>query len=126
MRDHVEIRTGAYADSVTLLQVSRTVQDAPGVTAAQVAMGTELNLEVLERMGFTIPEGTGPVDMLVALRLDDDADLDAALRAVDAALAPRRQSAQDTTLAPPRTTGSALDRVGDDTVVLVSTPAPTP
>ena len=26
MKDHVELRSGAYADSVTLLQVSRQVQ----------------------------------------------------------------------------------------------------
>ena len=122
MRDHVEIRTGAYADSVTLLQVSRTVQETPGVAAAQVAMATELNLEVLERMGFDIPEGTAAVDMVVALRLEDGTDLDTALRAVDAALAPRRESGGDTGQAPPRTTGSALERTGPDTVVLVSTP----
>ena len=34
---HVEVRAGAYADSVTLLQVSRTVQGIEGVAAAQVA-----------------------------------------------------------------------------------------
>ena len=53
-KDHVELRSGAYADSVTLLQVSRAVQAAPGVVAAQVAMATGLNLEVLEGMGFDI------------------------------------------------------------------------
>ena len=37
---HVELRPGAYADSVTLLQVSRAVQGAEGVLAAQVAMAT--------------------------------------------------------------------------------------
>ena len=52
MKDHVELRSGAYADSVTLLQVSRTVQAADGVVTAQVAMATGLNLEVLEGMGF--------------------------------------------------------------------------
>ncbi|WP_278255385.1 hypothetical protein [Nocardioides convexus] len=38
---HVEIRSGAYADSVALLQVSRDVAATPGVAAAQVAMATE-------------------------------------------------------------------------------------
>ena len=52
--DHVEVRTGVYADSVTLLQVSRQVQQVAGVATAQVAMATPLNLEVLERMGFEV------------------------------------------------------------------------
>ncbi|MCP3422290.1 FdrA family protein [Nocardioides pinisoli] len=121
MKDHVELRSGAYADSVTLLQVSRAVQASPGVVAAQVAMATGLNLEVLEGMGFEVP-ASSPNDMVVALRLDDDADLAAALGVVDAALAPVRQAAGDTTVAPPRTTASALRRTGVDALALVSVP----
>ena len=89
MKDHVELRSGAYADSVTLLQVSRAVQAAPGVVTAQVAMATGLNLEVLAGMGFDVPDSS-PNDMVVALRLDDDAEVATALAAVDAALAPTR------------------------------------
>lgn len=121
MKDHVELRSGAYADSVTLLQVSRAVQATPGVVAAQVAMATGLNLEVLEGMGFDVP-ASSPNDMVVALRLDDDADVAQALAAVDAALAPARPSSGDTTVAPPRTTGSALRRTGTGAVALVSVP----
>ncbi|WP_299921943.1 FdrA family protein [uncultured Nocardioides sp.] len=121
MKDHVELRSGAYADSVTLLQVSRAVQAAPGVVAAQVAMATGLNLEVLEGMGFAVP-ASSPNDMVVALRLDDDADVSSALAAVDAALAPTRPTAGDTTVAPPRTTASALRRTGADALALVSVP----
>ena len=68
---HVELRPGAYADSVTLLQVSRTVAGLPGVAAAQVAMATPLNVEVLTEMGFEVPEAAGPNDMVVAIRLAD-------------------------------------------------------
>ena len=83
---HVELRPGAYADSVTLLQVSRTVQGAPGVAAAQVAMATALNVEVLTQMGFDGPAQATTNDLVVALRLTDDGDLTAALAAVDAAV----------------------------------------
>ena len=69
--DHVELRAGAYADSVTLLQVSRQVQQLPGVVTAQVAMATPLNVEVLERMGFTIPADATVNHLVVAVRLDD-------------------------------------------------------
>ncbi|MFC0224263.1 FdrA family protein [Nocardioides zeicaulis] len=121
MKDHVELRSGAYADSVTLLQVSRAVQAAPGVVAAQVAMATGLNLEVLTGMGFDVPDSS-PNDMVVALRLDDDADVAAALAAVDAALVPARPASGASEVAPPRTTGSALRRTGSGAVALVSVP----
>ncbi|UFN44153.1 FdrA family protein [Nocardioides okcheonensis] len=121
MKDHVELRSGAYADSVTLLQVSRAVQAAPGVVAAQVAMATGLNLEVLAGMGFDVP-ASSPNDMVVALRLDDDADVATALAAVDAALVPARPASGASEVAPPRTTGSALRRTGPDAVALVSVP----
>ena len=83
---HVELRRGAYADSVTLLQVSRTVQGLDGVAAAQVAMATALNVEVLTGMGFEVPAEATPNDLVVALRLDDGGSLAAALAGVERAL----------------------------------------
>jgi FdrA protein len=124
---HVELRS-AYADSVTLLQVSRAVQGIPGVAAAQVAMATPLNVEVLTAMGFTVPSGAGPNDLVVAVRLAPDGDLDAALAGVDAAL--RETTRRDTgpsEQAPPRTTASALRRSaasGPGSIALVSVPGP--
>ena len=122
MSTHVELRPGAYADSVTLLQVSRAVQGVEGVATAQVAMATPLNLEVLEQMGFTLPPSTAN-DMVVAIRLDDASALDAALAAVDTALT-RTTSRGDGGDArePHRTTGAALREAGADAFVLVSVP----
>ncbi|WP_067436773.1 FdrA family protein [Nocardioides jensenii] len=124
---HVELRRGAYADSVTLLQVSRTVAAGAGVEAAQVAMATDLNLEVLRGMGFAPPADVTANDLVVALRLDDASTLEASLATVDAALAASSQVAGGTTeQEPPRTTGSALHRDREDghTLVLVSVPGP--
>lgn len=106
---HVEVRPGAYADSVTLLQVSKQVAAVDGVQAAQVAMGTPLNLDVLASMGFTLPEST-PNDMIVALRCAAESVLASALAAVDAALvaATRRQGGGSEQTVIPRTTASAL------------------
>ncbi|MDT4958266.1 MAG: FdrA protein, partial [Pseudonocardiales bacterium] len=87
--EHVEARGGAYADSVTLMQVSRSVASAAGVDAALVAMGTELNLDLLDGMRFTRPESVGPNDLLVAVRAQDDAALSAGLAVVAEALAAR-------------------------------------
>jgi len=119
---HVELRRGAYADSVTLLQVSRTVQSAAGVVGAQVAMATALNLEVLGQMGFDVPAEAGANDMVVALHLTDAEGLDAALSAVDAALAAStRRDSGPSELAAPRTTAAAFRRNGAG-LALVSVP----
>ena len=119
---HVELRRGAYADSVTLLLVSRTVASAAGVEAAQVAMATALNLEVLGQMGFDIPAEAGANDMVVALHLGDADSLDAALGAVDAALAASTRGVTGPSeLAAPRTTAGAFRRNGDG-LALVSVP----
>jgi len=119
---HVEVRAGAYADSVTLLQVSRTVQGIEGVAAAQVAMATPLNIEVLTQMGFEVPADVDPNAMVVALRLDDGAALERALAGVDDDLAAAgRRDTGPSELAPPRTTATAL-RGNSDGIALVSVP----
>jgi FdrA protein len=120
--DHVELRGGAYADSVTLLQVSRKVQDLPGVGTAQVAMATPLNLEVLERMGFVIPAEATVNHLVVAVRLADPEALDDIRAEVDRALNERRPSSGGDTEEPaPRTTGAALRR-DPGALVIVSVP----
>jgi len=119
---HVELRAGAYADSVTLLQVSRTVQGIEGVAAAQVAMATALNIEVLTQMGFAVPADADANAMVVALRLDDESALERALAGVDEALRDAgRRDAGPAETAPPRTTATAL-RASTDGIALVSVP----
>jgi FdrA protein len=111
---HIETRSGVYADSVTLMQISKRLAALDGVTAAQVAMGTPLNIEVLEGMGLPAPAGTGPNDMVVALRVLDDAARDRALAELASALTVTASSAGlDGGDPPPRRTASALKRAAD-------------
>jgi FdrA protein len=120
--DHVELRSGTYADSVTLLQVSRQVQQLPGVESAQVAMATPLNVEVLERMGFAVPGDATVNHLVVAIRLDGNAELEPVRAEVDRALTEsRRQVGGPAEEAPPRTTTTALRRE-PGSLVLVSVP----
>src|SRR4051794_35144036 len=120
--DHVELRTGAYADSVTLLQVSRQAQQLAGVATAQVAMATPLNVEVLKRMGFEVPGDATVNHLVVAIRLADDGDLERVRAEVDRALTDTgRHVAGPSDEAPPRTTTSAL-RQEPGSLVLVSVP----
>ena len=108
MVTHVEVRSGAYADSVTLMQVSSRVNAADGVEAALIAMGTPLNLDLASGVGFAAPEGAAADDLLVAIRARDEAALAAALAVTADALAARPAPASAAPgMAPARTVGSA-------------------
>ncbi|MFC5752441.1 FdrA family protein [Actinomadura rugatobispora] len=131
MRRWVEVRRGAYHDSVTLMRVSREVGDAAGVSGAMAAMATELNLELLGRMGFEVPAGAGPADLVVAIRADDDPALDAARGTLEELLRSSRERRGGTAAegvpgaAPPaRTTGAAARRRPEAGIALVSVPGP--
>jgi FdrA protein len=121
--DHVEIRSGAYADSVTLMQVSRRVGLVEGVTAALVAMASELNLGLLSGMGFAPPHNAGANDLLVAIRAQDDSVLQVALTTTAEALAARPAASASAGDAPaPRTVGAASRSLGEGALVLLSLP----
>ena len=122
MSTHVELRHGAYHDSVSLLQVSRTVAAATGVRAAQVAMATDLNVEVLTTMGFAVPDGAGPNDLVIALHLDEGTSVDEGLAAVESALVGLRSGGdRGEEVIAARTLGSAIS-AGSATLALVSVP----
>jgi len=123
--DLVEVRRGAYYDSVSLMQVSTAVRGAPGVSAALVAMATDLNTELLAGMEFAVDEAVGPNDMLIAIRGENDAAIEAGRSALDGALAGLKAagtSAGGFGEAPaPRTLGSAAARSGAN-LALISVP----
>ncbi|MHB8186536.1 MAG: FdrA family protein [Dermatophilaceae bacterium] len=125
MTDLVEVRHGAYYDSVSLMQVSKAVRDAPGISAALVAMATDLNTELLAGMGFSVGEGVVPNDMLVAIRGEDQAAIEAGRSALDAALAGLKAAGASAggfgEAPPPRTLGTAATRSGAN-LALISVP----
>ena len=123
MNAHVELRSGSYVDSVTLMQVSRRVAALPGVESAIVAMATELNLELAAGMGFDLPGDATPNKMLVAVDAADADTLNAAVVEVEVAIAESsRPAASGFGSAPPPLTVGQAARAGDATVALISTP----
>jgi FdrA protein len=119
----VEVRRGAYQDSVSLMLISQELAQRSDVSSALVAMATELNLSLLVDMGFAPPADVSPNDMLVALDAADDDALDAAVAALDEALARRpAQSGLAAGAAAQAPTVAAAARQGPADLVLVSTP----
>ena len=124
----VDVRTGVYYDSVTLMQASRAVRDVDGVLSALVAMATPLNLDLLADMGFEAPEAA-PGDMLVAVRARDEAAVAAAQQALDASLAQLSGNRSDPSAGlpgqpAPRTIASAARLIPAANIALISVPGP--
>ena len=120
--DRVAVRGGVYADSVTLLQLSQAVGQAPGVQAALVAMATELNLQLLAGMGFAPPATGSANELFIAVRAADEAAVAAATALADQLLAaPRRGSDGPRAEQPSRTLGSAAANHGTG-LALISVP----
>jgi FdrA protein len=125
--DVVQVRPGAYHDSVTLMQVSRVLGTRDGVQVAQVAMATDLNLGLLAGLGFAVPERTGSADLLIAVRAESEDVLAAALAAVDPVLAASpRPAASGSAIGaqPPRTVGLAARGLepGEAGLAMISVP----
>ncbi|HEX6469281.1 MAG TPA: FdrA family protein [Streptosporangiaceae bacterium] len=132
----VDVRPGLYRDSITLMRISRGLAERDGVLDALTAMATDLNLELLDQMGFTAPPEAGPNDLVVAIRAADEAALAAALELLDSLLTevpaagsggPGEPGGQDAGRASPaRTTGAAAARLrtagSPATLALVSVP----
>lgn len=119
----VSLRSGVYADSVRLMQVSRTVSALPGVTGVIVAMATPLNLELATTMGLAPEEGASPDQLLIGVGAEDGEALAAAVAAVDAALAERERSTGSADAIPQRTIGGGLAELqAESALAIVSVP----
>jgi FdrA protein len=126
MTSRVEVRSGVYHDSVTLMAISRSVSDVEGVDAALVAMATDLNVALLADLGFdtSAAAGAGPNDLLVAIRASGDGALQAGLAQLERALEAGRQPASGGGFGEPprpRTVGTAASR-GAHRLALISVP----
>ena len=87
-----EIRSGAYYDSVVLMQLQRSLAELPGVEDAGVVMGTEANLELLEQTGLLVDEvkGVKADDLVLVVKAKDAKTAQDALAQVDELVAARR------------------------------------
>lgn len=90
MRVRCAIRKGEYLDSIFLMRVADRISRQPGIGQVAAVMATPANKDLLAEAAFDAPEiaGAGPNDLVVCVRGDDTAALDAVLAGIDAWLAP--------------------------------------
>ena len=87
-----EVRSGAYYDSVILMQLQRSLAALPGVLDAGVVMGTAANKDILAQSDLLTPEAQAAVaeDLVIVVRAEEEAAARAALDQVDELLTRRR------------------------------------
>jgi FdrA protein len=88
------VRRNFYADSVALMQLSRTLTALPEVEDAAAVMSTQANRELLQQAGL-LPRSADPGelgepnDLLIVVRAATDAAIEAALQAAEQGLTRR-------------------------------------
>ena len=117
------VRKDSYYDSVVLMSISAEVKKIEGVKEAVVAMGTEMNLDLLQDMGFSGSEleSSGPNDLIIALEAEADEALTQAERAVGELLRKKSSGGGESTYRPVDL-NSAVKLLPDANLVVISLP----
>lgn len=69
----VVVEKNRYVDSVSLMGVSDRVMSLEGVENVEVQMATPANRRILELLGYSLPEGIGPNDLVIAVTAEESA-----------------------------------------------------
>jgi len=127
MVELVDVRRGAYADSVQLMSASRSMLEQKGVEWAAALIGTPANLETLAAEGFADPalgEATAS-DVVIAVRAQSDGQARQALDAAGTGLASTGTSSSGTRPeAEPRSLEEAVRLLPGANTALISVPGP--
>jgi len=118
------VKVNSYQDSVFLMSLANRAGKLPEVNDVSVMMATPQNKELLRRVDLLTPEGEGarPDDLLIALRAESEAGAQEALDQIQQWLAQQQVPKPVGEVSPPRTLGSALDRMPEANLVLISLP----
>ncbi|MGB4588645.1 MAG: acyl-CoA synthetase FdrA [Clostridiaceae bacterium] len=117
------IRNNAYYDSVSLMQISKAVEEQDGVERAMVCMGTEMNKELLKAAGLLTEEfnAAKPSDLIISFMINDDADNDNIAKIIDNKLNEKVKDDKQED-APPTSIASACKRYPELNLVVISLP----
>ncbi len=119
----VEIRSGAYYDSIVLMQLQRSLVALPGVLDAGVIMGTDANKDILVQSDLMSPQVQAAVadDLVIVVKGKDKTSARAAIEKVDELLTVRRSSGIDEEYRP-KSLETAVKLLPDAQWVLISVP----
>lgn len=117
------IRHNAYYDSVSLMQISKAVENIEGIDAAMVCMGTQLNKDLLKDTGLFKEEFElcKPSDLIITYRTDQSDLDDKVLKTIESKLT-NKQEDKDSKEENPTSLNSAVKRYPDSNLVVISLP----
>ena len=118
-----EIRSGAYYDSVVLMQLQRSLAGLPGILDAGVVMGTDANKEILAQSDLLSPEAQRATadDLVIVVKASDPTSAKAAIKKVDELLSARRGGGVDQEYRP-KSLDTALQMLPEAQWALISVP----
>lgn len=121
------VRAHVYFDSITLANAAAAAAAQPGVEAAAAVLATDGGRQSLAEQGLLAAQalGAGPNDLVVAARAATAEQAEAALATALAVLdRPSPVRAAPSFDLPPRSMASALRRVSDAPLAVISVPGP--
>jgi len=119
------IKPNAYYDSVSLMAITQRVTELPGVTNCVVAMGTDMNKELLGNVGLLTEAAAAATasDLVIAVATESEAQLDTVVAQAEELLRRRASvAAPGVGAALPRTIPSAVRSVPTANLALISVP----
>jgi FdrA protein len=119
----VEIRSGAYYDSVILMQLQRSLVELPGILDAGVVMGTDANKDILAQSDLISPVIQAAIadDLVIVVKGEDRTSAKAAIEKVDQLLTARRGAGVDAEYQP-KSLETAIKMLPEASWILISIP----
>ena len=116
------IKKNSYFDSVTLMGISKNLNELEGVLNVSVSMGTELNQSLLRDGKMNTPETdtATPNDLMIVFQLENEDDAQKVIEAVEKSLVKR--TASTASKSKPVGIKSALNASPEANMVVISLP----
>jgi FdrA protein len=120
----IVVEKNSYYDSVFLMLINKELKKIPGVKDAAVSMGTEMNVELLKKIGFFNQDvkGTTPNDLIIAVEGESEEIVENALKSVQTMLKEKKRVADDRDDYRPVSLDTAIKMVPDANLVVISVP----
>jgi FdrA protein len=118
----IEVRKNAYYDSVALMRVTKEVEKTQGIEDVLVGMGTDLNRELAENLGFPAEKlkDITPNDLFIAAKSRESGVLDTIAAKVDALLNAKREDGNQEARA--GSLNAAVRNLGGANMAVISLP----